>query len=206
MLYQKCELDYFNIEKSYGGNQRWMRDWWMHIGGCAALTTCDILIYCALHKGKPELYPYDINNLNRKDYKKFAMYMKLYLQPRKGGIKDIETFEKGVNLYLEDENAEYLKLRTLDGNEGFETAKDALKAHIDSGMPAAYLMLKHQDKKFDFFEWHWFVVNGYDEREDGFYIKTATYGAAHWLKFDELWNTGFDEKGGIVFFESESVI
>ncbi|MDO5415052.1 MAG: hypothetical protein Q4F78_06260 [Bacillota bacterium] len=196
------ELEYFNIDKSYGGNQRWMRDWWMHIGGCAALTTCDVLIYCALHRGKPELYPYDLKDLNRKDYKKFGMFMKLYLQPRKGGIKELDTFINGVKLYLEDSDAEYIKLRALAGTESFETARESIKAQLDSGMPAAYLMLKHKDKKFDFFEWHWFVVNGYEENKDGFYIKAATYGAAHWLKLDELWDTGFDEKGGVVFFEN----
>ena len=108
----------------------------------------------------------------------------------------------GVSLYLEDENAGYIKLRALDGHESFDTAKRALKEQINEGLPAAYLMLKHQDKKFDFFEWHWFVVNGYEEKVDGFYIKVATYGAAHWLKLDELWETGFDERGGIVFFEN----
>lgn len=204
MSNSRCELEYFNIENSYGGNQRWMRDWWMHIGGCAALTTCDVLIYCALHRGRPELYPYDFRNLSRKEYKKFAMSMKLYLQPRKGGIKDIDTFIRELGIYLEDEAAEYIKLRALDGHESFNTAREALKNQIDSGMPAAYLMLKHEDKKFDFFEWHWFVVNGYEIKEDGFYIKVATYGSAHWLKLDELWDTGFDEKGGIVLFDMEN--
>lgn len=202
MAGKRCELEYFNIEKSYGGNQRWMRDWWMHIGGCAALTVCDMLIYCALHRKKPELYPYDINNLSRKDYRKFAMSMKLYLQPRKGGIKDTETFMNGTRLYLEDAEAGYIKVRAVSGQESVETAGDNIKAQIDAGLPAAYLMLKHQDKKFDFFEWHWFLINGYDEREDGLYIKAATYGAAHWLKLEELWDTGFDEKGGMVFFEN----
>lgn len=196
------ELEYFNIENCYGGNQRWMRDWWMHIGGCAALTTCDVLIYCALHKGRPELYPYDTAQLTRKDYKKFAMSMKLYLQPRMGGIKELSTFTEGVRLYLEDIDIEDISLRALDGNEPYEIARDNIKAQIDGGMPAAYLMLKHRDRKFDFFEWHWFVINGYEQRADGFYVKAATYGAAHWLKLDELWDTGFDEKGGMVFFEN----
>ncbi len=202
MSVNKRELEHFYIDKCYGGNQRWMRDWWMHIGGCAALTTCDVLIYCALHRGKPGLYPYDLKNITKKDYKKFGMSMKLYLQPRMGGIKDLDTFIGGVKLYLEDTGAEYIRVRGLDGSESFETARDNMKTQIDSGMPAAYLMLKHKDKKFDFFEWHWFLINGYEEREDGFFIRAATYGAAHWLKMDELWDTGFDEKGGIVFFEN----
>ncbi|MDO4745944.1 MAG: hypothetical protein Q4B18_05265 [Bacillota bacterium] len=201
MKNQRKELEHFNIENCYGGNQRWMRDWWMHIGGCAALTACDVLIYCALHRDKDGLYPYDTANITKKEYKKFAMYMKLYLQPRKGGIKDTETFMKGVSLCLEDLEEDNIKLRSMSGNEDYEDAKGRLMDQIDAGMPAAYLLLKHKDKKFDFFEWHWFIINGYEKREDGFYIKAATYGAAHWLKMDELWDTGFDEKGGIVFFD-----
>ena len=54
---EKKELQYFNIGKSYGGNQRWMMDPWMHVGGCAALTTCDALIYFSLYKEKPHLCP-----------------------------------------------------------------------------------------------------------------------------------------------------
>lgn len=199
---KKCELDYFYIGKSYGGNQRWMRDWWMHIGGCAALTICDVLIYCALHRDKPELYPYDVDDITKKDYKRFAMAMKLYLQPRRGGIKELHTFMEGAAIYFEDIEAEYIKMKSIPGEESFETARDNIKAQIDAGLPAAYLMLKHKDKKFDFFEWHWFAVNGYEEREDGFYIKAATYGAAHWLNLQELWDTGFDEKGGVVLFEN----
>ena len=34
------------------------------------------------------------------------------------------------------------------------TAEKSIRDNIDKGMPAAYLMLKHQDKRFDFFEWH----------------------------------------------------
>ena len=202
MAENKKELEYFNIESSYGGNQRWMRDWWMHIGGCAALTVCDFSIYCALHKKRQQLYPYDVKNLSKKDYKKFAMSVKLYLQPRKGGIKELDTFINGARLYFEDMEAEDIALRAVNGDESIDVARSSIMAQIDAGVPAAYLMLKHKDKKFDFFEWHWFIINGYDDREDGFYIRAATYGAAHWLKLEELWDTGFDERGGIVVFEN----
>ena len=59
-------------------------------------------------------------------------------------------------------------------------------------------MLKHQDARFEFFEWHWFPIVGYEEREDGFYIRAATYGKEHWLPLRELWDTGFEERGGLV--------
>lgn len=198
---RKRELEYFNIGNSYGGNQRWMMDPWMHIGGCAALTTCDILIYLALHKGKPELCPYPADKITKKQYRRFAMSVRSYLQPRESGIKDIRTYMEGTAAYLEDIGETGIKLAGMSGSEEYEKAEAALMEQIDNGMPAAYLMLKHHDSRFDFFDWHWFPVIGYEAGDSGVYIKAATYGRAHWLPLAELWDTGFDEKGGIVTFE-----
>ena len=102
----------------------------------------------------------------------------------------------------------------------YEEAEEAIRASIDRKMPVAMLMLKHRDRRFNFFEWHWFIVNGYDEgtaepgasgagepgaAETGepgsrFMIKAATYGKAHWLPLKEFWDTGHKEKGGLVLF------
>ena len=196
----KKELPYFNIGKSYGGNQRWMIDPWMHLGGCAALTTCDLLIYLALHKGKKELYPKNPDSITRRDYVKFGMSIKPYLQPRESGIKDLDTYIASVKQYFEDVEADYINVIGLEGTEPYEKARQTIMASIDRKIPVAYLMLKHEDKSFDFFEWHWFIVNGYEKKEDDIYIKVATYGKAHWLNLSKLWDTGQDEKGGIVTF------
>ncbi len=67
----KIELPYFQIENSYGGNQSWFRDLMMKLGGCAAVTACDICINMALYDRKSNLYPYDVTYLNKEDYLKF---------------------------------------------------------------------------------------------------------------------------------------
>lgn len=198
---EKHELQYFNIGKSYGGNQRWMMDPWMHVGGCAALTTCDALIYFSLYKEKSHLCPYRVDSMTKHQYRKFGMSVRPYLQPRQSGIKDIDTYIDGVRIYLEDIEEESIKVSGIKGTEPYEKAEAAIKEKIADEIPVAYLMLKHQDKQFDFFEWHWFLVVGYEIRKDGFYIKVATYGKEHWLPLKELWDTGFEEKGGIVIFD-----
>lgn len=197
---EKKELQYFNIGKSYGGNQRWMMDPWMHVGGCAALTTCDALIYFSLYKEKPHLCPYKGDSMTKHQYRKFGMSVRPYLQPRQSGIKDIDTYIQGVKIYLEDIGEDTITVSGIEGIELYETAEEAIKEKIDVGIPVPYLMLKHYNKKFDFFEWHWFLVIGYEIREDGFYIKAATYGKSYWLSLRELWDTGFEEKGGIILF------
>lgn len=197
---RKKELKYFNIGKAFGGNQKWMKDPWMHIGGCAALTTCDAFIYLALYRGRRELYDYDPRNLTKKDYVRFGMSMKPYLRPRETGIKDLDTYIYGVKAYLEDVGAEDIGVRGFRGSRSWEEAGEIIKKQIDEGIPVPYLMLKHRDKAFDFFEWHWFLVIGYEEREEGLYIKAATYGKPHILPMRQLWNTGYEEKGGLIIF------
>ena len=80
----KKQLDYFEIEGEFGGNQDWFTNVVMHIGGCAAATACDSCIYFAREKGMKHLYPYAPYDLSKRDYKSFSMKMKPYLKPRKG--------------------------------------------------------------------------------------------------------------------------
>lgn len=195
----KKELSYFNIGGGFGGNQSWFLDPWMHIGGCGALTMCDFLIYMAQNKGRKECYPYDIENLSKRDYRKFGMSMKPYLRPRESGIKDLKTFIDGARVYLEDCEIDGIGLEGFDGNRSYTEAKQIVEKSIDDGMPIAMLMLRHKDRRFNFFEWHWFLIVGYDDGED-FRIKVATYGKEHWLPLEEFWDTGDDEKGGLVVF------
>lgn len=195
---EKRELGYFMIGDSFGGNQRWMLDPWMHIGGCAALTACDICIYLAIYKNRSGLCPYNAETITKKQYRKFAMSMKPYLQPRESGIKDLKTYMEGFGAYIEDTENSSISMTCIDGEEPYEKAEKSIKESIDAGIPVSYLMLRHNDRQFSFFEWHWFLVTGYEIRDDRFYIKAATYGREHWLPLKELWETGNDEKGGLV--------
>ena len=192
------ELPYFHIDGQFGGNQSWFLDPWMHIGGCGALTMCDFLLYEAVCCGRPECYPFDTGKLSKRDYRKFGMLMKPYLRPRETGIKDLKTFIDGASLYLEYNEIKGFELSAFDGDQPLESAWAKITGRLDADLPVPMLMLRHRDRKFDFFEWHWFLIVGYDMREDGGYIKVATYGKAHWLKFDDFWETGELERGGLI--------
>ncbi len=126
----------------------------MHLGGCAALTTCDAFIDFSLYRGRDDLYHFknpEKKVMTRQTYSRFAMSVKLYLEPRRTGIKDLQTYMDGVNLYLEDTDVTDLYLNGLEGSESYETARDTIRTSIDEEIPVAYLMLKHRDKEFDFF-------------------------------------------------------
>ena len=84
---------------------------------------------------------------------------------------------------------------------GEHTAREAavfIKKKINEGTPVPYLMLRHKDKKFADFVWHWFLCIGYEETADDLLIKVATYGEATTFSLKELWNTGYKEKGGLI--------
>ena len=194
------ELDYHYIEDSYGGNQEWFFGPSMKLGGCGAETACECSIYFSMYKNK-DLYPFDLNNLSKKDYRKFGTIMKPYLSPRMSGIDKVEIFIDGYNAYLADRGESRIKMLEFPGTSDVDSAKTIIRNQIDKGLPVPMLMLKHKDKKFKDYEWHWFILNGYKYSEDEFFIKAVTYSNYEWLDLDEFWNTGFSNKGGLVVFE-----
>lgn len=212
MKMMKRELDYFYIGESFGGNQDWCRDPMMHLGGCAALTACDICIYLARKKGLTHLYPFDAGQVTKKDYLRFSKLMKPYLRPRSRGVNRTGLYTDGFSRYLSDIGDTRIIFDEFDGTVNVSDAWETVKSQIDDEMPVAYLMLQHRDKSLADFVWHWFLLVGYEETGEDVMgpeeqknpmrkVKTATYGEGLWLDFDNLWKTGFDEKGGMVLIE-----
>ena len=202
----KNVLDYFSIDGSYGGNQEWFSNVVMYIGGCGAATACDSCIYYAKHQGMKELYPFDVSGLTKDDYKKFSQIMKPYIRPRVGGVRKLEWYIEGLERYIEDVNQKNrtdikIPMEAFPGESDWKAARENIRMQINQGQPVPYLMLKHQDEEqFKDFIWHWFLVVGYEETENDFLIIAATYGEAVRLPLKELWNTGYEEKGGLILY------
>lgn len=150
------------------------------------------------------LYPYDVHHLTKEAYKDFSMKMKPYLKPRMNGIDRLEIYMEGFGRYLADlknEDGEAIRMEALHGEENVETAKAAVKKQIDEGLPVPYLLLYHRDRKqFEDFLWHWFLLTGYEEKNGRFYVTAATYGEAVVLDLEEMWDTGYEKKGGMVLY------
>lgn len=191
-------LDYFTIDGEVGGNQEWFRNVVMYVGGCAAATACDSCIYFALHQGQTHLYPFDVHNMEKEDYIQFSMRMKPYLRPRAGGVKKLSMFIDGFSKYLQDAGDERIQMKEFAGEHTFMEAADFIKKQIDTGFPVPYLMLRHKKPEYKDFVWHWFLCYGYEEKEDDFLITVATYGEASTFSLRDLWNTGYEEKGGLI--------
>lgn len=195
------ELDYFTIEHSYGGNQDWFLDPMMRIGGCAAVTACDSSIYLDCYKGTKGLYPFEKTALTKKDYIRFGMKMKPYLKPRRGGVDSLDIYMEGFGQYLADSGCGSLIMRPLPGTEECSRGKEAFVSQIDKGFPVPCLLLKHKNPLFKDYVWHWFLLTGYDTAGDSCMVKAVTYGEWRWLDMDELWDTGFEKKGGLILYD-----
>lgn len=195
----KKELEYFHIEDSYGGNQDWFTDYMMNRGGCGALTACDTCLYLNLHQGKSHLYPLQ-ESLNKDSYMKFGAIMKPYLEPRRGGIDTLDLFMEGFQAYLQDIGDQEMSMTGFSGEESVEAAKKKIEERIEEGFPVPYLNLLHKNPIFKEYEWHWFLLTGYEKTDEQFLVKAVTYGKSEWLDFKNLWDTGHDKKGGIVLY------
>lgn len=196
----KKELEYFEIDGVFGGNQDWFTNVVMHIGGCAAATACDCCIYFAREMGLRELYPFDAGYLNKADYKRFSQMMKPYIRPRVGGVKTLAWFIGGFEKYIEDTGIPgRISMKEFPGNRTVGEAESFVKSQINQGMPIPVLLLQHKDREtFEDYIWHWFLIVGYGQEGSVFKVKTATYGEAVWFSLKDMWETGFAEKGGLV--------
>lgn len=207
----KKELEYFTIDGEFGGNQDWFTNVVMHVGGCAAATACDSCIYFARKFGMKSLYPFDTWKLNKEEYKKYSQIMKPYLRPRINGVNKLYLYTDGFHEYLKDKQEDggvcvSAEMKEFSGEHTVTEAKQFVRQQIGKEIPIPYLMLRHKNKeKFEDFIWHWFLVIGYEEKEDGFWIRVATYGEGTWLNLEELWNTGEKEKGGMIGYRLENV-
>ncbi|MFA9377474.1 MAG: hypothetical protein ACERKZ_12055 [Lachnotalea sp.] len=196
--HERKELPHFKIGNSFGGNQNWFRDRFMKMGGCAAATACDTCINMALYNNKIHLYPYDIQKLNQDDYIKFSMIMKPFLTPRLQGIDTLKLFIDGFYKYLQEVDEKNIQLVDYSGDMSEKNAIVEVKSQIDHGIAIPFLLLRHKNYNFKHFTWHWFLIVGYEEFENEFLVKIATYGEFYWLSFHELWATGFKKKGGMI--------
>ncbi|MBQ4361629.1 MAG: hypothetical protein II787_01785 [Lachnospiraceae bacterium] len=203
------ELEHFTIGGSYGGNQTWFRSFMMRLGGCGAETACDLSIYLELHKGAGGLCPLDVHALTRRGYVDFAHEMERYLWPRRTGIDKLSIFTEWYGKFLRDRsgaaagtgapgNSFGISLEAFDGSEPYERAAENVISRIDAGFPIPTLVLRHQDKAFKDYVWHWFLINGYEEREETVLVKTVTYSEYQWLDLKKLWDTGYENRGGLV--------
>ena len=196
----KKELQYFEIENSFGGSQAWFSDRFMRIGGCAAAAACDSCLCLEREQKIRGLSPFDGNELTKEQYVSFSRIMKPYLHPRLFGVNRLDLYIRGFDRYLAKQNCERLRMEGFSGDRSAKEAKEAIQTQIDAAFPVPCLTLQHRDPGLQDYVWHWFMLTGYDCRKDAFLVKAATYGRFRWIDLEALWNTGYKRKGGLILY------
>lgn len=189
-------IDYFNIEGTPGGNQDWCTDFWMHLGGCAALAACDLSICLSKNLRLTDCCPYDPENMTKKQYVDFSMVMKPYIHPRMGGVAELSLFTDGYGKYLNDRGYD-VTFDLCPGEKSFEEAEIFLKNALKKNLPVPFLLLRHRDKSLKDLNWHWFMITGCDVRNERSILKYHTYGEEQEVDFQQLWSTGMYRRGGM---------
>lgn len=198
---EKRELPHFSVETGYGGSQDWCRSRWMKLGGCAAITACDSAVYFTLRKGRKNLYPFAIDPISREEYVDFTDLMKPYLRPRLGGIDRLELYMEGFGQFLHARGETAIKMAPWRGESSVSKTADAIKQQIQKDWLIPCLTLHHRHPAMEEYDWHWYILNGYEERDGRFFVKAVTYGAWRWLDLAMLWDTGYDQKGGLILYD-----
>lgn len=197
----KRELPHFAVETAYGGSQDWCRSRWMKLGGCAAITACDSAICFTLFKGRQNLYPFPIDTISRQEYVDFTDIMKPYLRPRQSGIDRLELYIEGFGQFLCDRGETTIKMSPWPGESSLPGTAATVKVQIQNGWLIPCLTLHHRHPAMEEYDWHWYILNGYEERDGSFFVKAVTYGAWHWLDLAVLWDTGYEQKGGLILYD-----
>lgn len=202
---EQINIDYFNIEGTPGGNQEWCSDFWMYLGGCAALAACDLSICLSKNLNKKECCPYNPEMMTKKEYVDFAMIMKPYIHPRMGGVSKLSIFTDGYGRYLKDQGYETV-FDVCSGESSFEEACHFVKKTLKRNLPIAFLLLRHRDKSLKDLNWHWFMITGYHIKDNRIILNYHTYGEEQEVDFRLLWNTGMYRKGGMVTVHEMKII
>lgn len=126
--------------------------------------------------------------------------MEKYLWPRLSGIDRLSIYTEGFSKYLRDRGVERISMDTLDGREPYEAAAGAVKRQIDDGYPIPTLILNHKEPSLKDYVWHWFLINGYNETQGSMLVKTVTYSGYRWLDLRTLWDTGYNNRGGLILY------
>lgn len=200
MMITKKELPHFQIERFYGGSQTWLMDPWMRLGGCGALAAVDSCIFLSKHHRLRNLYP-AVHRLNRSSYRTFAMEMKPFLRPRYQGINKLYLYVDGFQQYLDQIGFDRLHMTEYAMGGSKEEAWELFKKQIDDGMLVPVLLLNPISKEWQEYQWHWFLLNGYEITENGHkLVKVVTYGEYEWLSWDGFWDEKDKDNGGMILY------
>lgn len=188
------ELPFITVAGHYGGDQYKYPRARMRLGGCSTVCACHAATLIALNDpDRAGLSPLKALDVTRKDFNAFGVTMFKYVYPGFRGMPETAIFEKSFSEYADSVGIK-VSYSSLQGDASYEEARAFIEEALSSGKYVQFLLLKHKNKIFDDIEWHWFTVTGINDDT----IIFSSFGERCEAQLSLLWDTGFDEKGGML--------
>lgn len=167
---------------------------------------------CAVEAAAHPLYqgPGTALDIDQDIYIHFTELMKPYLHPRWSGLDRLCLFTEGLSEYYAAQGIHCIGMEEFPGEHDAKEAMRRVKEQLDLGFPIPCLTLNHRNPAMEDYVWHWFLLVGYETEEqdpwgENFKVKTATYSESNWVKLTDLWDTGYEQKGGLVLFHRKAL-
>ncbi len=193
--YTHLEDIQFNIYDSefsyYGGNQYWFPKKFNQLSGCGPVVAANITAYLSqTFKDKyNDLYPYK-GIVNKKDFTLHMVEIRKYVKPGIFGLTSVNKFSDGVLAFSKNRGVSLTSHILDEKADSIQEAINFILEALSQRLPIAILVLKHQNKEFKEFTWHWMTITGLNLKPESntFYISVSTYGEHREINLDLLWN------------------
>lgn len=94
-------------------------------------------------------------------------------------------------------------MKGASGHGSLKEAEAAVKSQIDAGFPVPFLLAEAQKRLHERICMALVYAGGICPDRRSIFCKDRHLWGSHWLSLTELWNTGYEERGGMILYEEE---
>ncbi|HEY8805599.1 MAG TPA: hypothetical protein VIM42_10950, partial [Clostridium sp.] len=135
------------------------------------------------------LYPYK-GIVNKKDFTMHMVEIRKYVKPGIFGLTSVNKFSDAVLAFSKIRGVSLTSHILDEKTDSIQEAINFIFEALSQRLPIAILVLKHQNKEFKEYTWHWMTITGLNlnPQSNKCYISVSTYGERREIDLDLLWN------------------
>ncbi|MBU3181053.1 hypothetical protein [Clostridium psychrophilum] len=191
-LLEDIQFNIYDSEVSYyGGNQYWFPKKFNQLSGCGPVVAANITAYLSqtFTDKYNDLYPYK-GIVNKKDFTLHMVEIRKYVKPGIFGLTSVNKFSDGVLSFAKNRGVSLTSHILDEKADSIQQAIDFILEALSQRLPVAILILKHQNKEFKEYTWHWMTITGLNlnSQSNKCFISVSTYGEHREINLELLWN------------------
>lgn len=191
-LLEDIQFNIYDSEVSYyGGNQYWFPKKFNQLSGCGPVVAANITAYLSqtFTDKYNDLYPYK-GIVNKKDFTLHMVEIRKYVKPGIFGLTSVNKFSDGVLSFAKNRGVSLTSHILDEKADSIQQAIDFILEALSQRLPVAILILKHQNKEFKEYTWHWMTITGLNlnSQSNRCFISVSTYGEHREINLELLWN------------------